>query len=219
MLKHWQSWGPPSLRPWDWLVSQVLSLLFSVSIYLFVGNKVWDSVIGNYQLSFAILFIVVSCLVTLTGVFGIFGSCSDNKCLLHLYWIFLAIWLCAFIAAGVVAVILPNKVLSQGCLADTFGIFQKLDNAASAAMTSSFCKSGCDCYVADTTRISGFPNAHNTTNPSYAQNVQTCPSGIWTATTEDAVLGGLEKAFGCAGWCGTTAPSIFYFSDNNDPSN
>jgi hypothetical protein len=94
-----------------------------VSIYLFVQNKIWDSIIGNYQLTFAILFIVVSCLVTLTGAFGVFGACSSKKCLLHTFWIFLLIWVCAFIAAGVVAVILPSKVLSQGCTSDTFPYF------------------------------------------------------------------------------------------------
>jgi hypothetical protein len=81
--------------------------LNSVSIYLFVQNKIWDSIIGNYQLIFAILFVVVSCLVTLTGAFGVFGACSSNKCLLHTFWIFLLIWTCAFVAAGVVAIILP----------------------------------------------------------------------------------------------------------------
>ena len=134
---------------------------------------------------------MVSCLVTLTGAFGIFGSCSDNKCLLHLYWIFLAIWLCAFIAAGVVAVILPNKVLSQGCLADTFGIFQKLDTAATAAINSNFCKAGCSCYVANTSRIdtTTFTTATSTSASGLANNVDQC-SG-WNAANEDSVLGGL----------------------------
>lgn len=81
--------------------------LILVSIYLFVQNKVWDSIIGNYQLTFSILFIVISCLVTLTGAFGVFGACNNNKCLLHSFWICLIIWTCAFIAAGVVAVVLP----------------------------------------------------------------------------------------------------------------
>lgn len=96
----------------------------SVSIYLFVQNRIWDQIIGNYQLTFAVLFIIISIMVILTGVIGIVGSAIDNKCLLHTEWIVLVVWSLAFIAAGVVAVLLPSQVFSGGCKsANTFGVF------------------------------------------------------------------------------------------------
>lgn len=158
----------------------------------------------------------MSCLVVLTGAFGIFGACSDNKCLLHTFWILLTIWLCGFIAAGVVAVLLPNKVLGDGCLASSWDIFQSLNTAATKAGLSDFCMAGCPCYVANSTGITGFTGI-STTDSGQAKNVQACTS--WPATNADSAMAGLELAFTCSGWCPTTpstVPQIFYFSNNNE---
>lgn len=106
--------------------------------------------IGNYQLTFAILFIVVSCLIVLTGAFGIFGACKDNKCLLHLFWILLAVWTAGFIAAGVVAVLLPDKVLKEGCTSPTLSGIADLNALSIRAVASNFCQSSCECYIANT---------------------------------------------------------------------
>ena len=119
-------------------------------------NKVWDAIIGNYQLTFAILFIAASCLIFITGILGLVGAATNNKCLLHTEWILLLVWFAAFIAAGVAAVLLPSRILSDGCQSTkTFGIFQELDTVSNTAISDTnstgFCKSSCPCYVENST--------------------------------------------------------------------
>lgn len=126
--------------------------------------------------------------------------------------------MCAFIAAGVVAVVLPSKVLSGGCQANSLSIFQNLDSSSTTAMNNAdFCKTvTCKCYVADATRVVvDFPQASTTSTD--LTNIQGCST--YTATNSDSVMAGLEKAFTCSGWCPqTSVPEIFYFSDNSDAS-
>lgn len=127
-------------------------------------------------------------MVTLTGAFGVFGACTSKKCLLHTFWIFLLIWVCAFVAAGVVAVILPNKVLSQGCTASTFQYFSELNTIANDATTSNFCNTGCPCYVANSTNAISHIGA-SSSDTSLAKNVDQC--GSWPQTVSDSVMSAL----------------------------
>ena len=144
---------------------------------------------GNYQLSFAILFLVISCLITLTGVFGIFGACYNNKCLLHLFWVLLMIWVCGFIAAGIIAIIFPTKVLIEGCRSPTFSTFDTLQTTFDNAKTT-YCGSNCACYIANATNRAGLTLASGTTTD--AQNVQSCPpAASWTATNTDSLFAAL----------------------------
>lgn len=186
--------------PSSWLLGLqeqlVLDFLSSVSIYLFVQNQLWTQVIGNYQLTFAILFIVISCVITLTGAFGLFGTCNDNKCLLHIFWILLAVWTCGFIAAGIIAVVLPEKVLSEGCTSPTLNNFTNLNNLSNTAVDSSdFCKNGgCQCYIASPTTAAQAALLFFMTNVSLAdstkaKNVNDCPN--WGSTAADSVMAGL----------------------------
>lgn len=170
---------------------------------------------------------MVSCLIVITGAFGIFGACNDNKCLLHLFWILLAVWTCGFIAAGIIAVLLPSKVLNEGCTSPTISGIADFNTLSINAVNSQFCKTACECYIANSAQrvlALGEGMTQTSSDTTKADNVNDCPLAAgWTPTLLDSVFAALEKSFQCSGWCPRTGlfPNypVFYFSDNIDSSN
>jgi hypothetical protein len=91
-----------------------------------------------------ITFIVISSLLFITGIFGIFGACFGNTCCLGFFTVLIVFWLLVSISLGIISFVFPKVILDQGCDTSRMNIQQLKDRMTSAERI--LCKKDCQCY-------------------------------------------------------------------------
>lgn len=119
----------------------------SVIIYGYIHYRTMWSALGNLEIVALVLLLVAVFLIVVVAMCGLCGACCSSRCCLIFFLIFIAIWIAALIALGVVAIVLPPKYFSStdntNCL--KIAKFNDLQTFSSNVNSSGICSSACRC--------------------------------------------------------------------------